>query len=215
MLLSSLLFIWWARKRKSPTQLKHPVENTSGTVVAQPETVNMESTIVVHAEMGKLVNDANDAANDSAKIKDTDLQSYDSVHIMDTRQGSIPAQGMQVNNESGTAGNLPVLREKEYSIQSENADDLFKPGPSTEGNMQNISKDNLMKWLTDVVELPQYYETFKKNGLENLALISKLENVDDLEDIGIRMKGHQSIIMNEIKRLKLKSDDLHEKTPFL
>ena len=61
--------------------------------------------------------------------------------------------------------------------------------------------DELMSWLKDVVQLPQYYDTFKHNGLDTLQLISKLEGIDDLEHVGIKTKGHQSIIMNAIKRL--------------
>ena len=83
--------------------------------------------------------------------------------------------------------------------------------------IESNNDDPVNEWLNDDVELPQYYDKFAKNGLETLVLITNLENVQDLEYIGVTQKGHQIIIMNAIKKLDAGTNitTSDTETPFL
>ena len=82
---------------------------------------------------------------------------------------------------------------------------------NTVGNNDFDKNDEVLLWLDNKCELPQYFNSFKMNGFESLALVGAIEKKSDLHDIGIVLIGHQTKIWLEIKKLKfqqyLVSDD--------
>ncbi len=79
----------------------------------------------------------------------------------------------------------------------------------TEAKLQSedvplVSSANLefKQWLTVQVSLPQYYDNFVQNGYSSLTIIKCIESKDELTEIGVKMRGHQSKIMSEINKLK-------------
>eukprot|EP01083_Nonionella_stella_P201627 737455_1 len=68
-----------------------------------------------------------------------------------------------------------------------------------------IGEDNadlIMCWLSATIGLPQYYATFMDNGYNSLDFISNISTKEELNDIGIKIKGHQTQLMVHIKQLK-------------
>ena len=58
------------------------------------------------------------------------------------------------------------------------------------------------RWLEYTVRLPQYYETFVGAGYESIEILIEIDDRNDLKEIGIKLPGHQTKIMAEIRRLK-------------
>eukprot|EP01084_Bolivina_argentea_P035218 65334_1 len=57
-------------------------------------------------------------------------------------------------------------------------------------------------WFNNDVGLSEYYETFMKHGYNNLNTIKLISSKQDLEEMEIKMKGHQTMLMFEIQKLK-------------
>ena len=64
------------------------------------------------------------------------------------------------------------------------------------------TSEELKYWLSNIVELPDYYDLFIQNGYETLELVKEIEDKQKLRDIGIVYKGHQYVILAEIWKLK-------------
>merc|ERR1712228_281770 len=58
------------------------------------------------------------------------------------------------------------------------------------------------QWLTDKVALPQYFDTFIKEGFDDMDTIKNTVTKEDLLEIGITKRGHRNKIMMFAKRLK-------------
>ena len=64
----------------------------------------------------------------------------------------------------------------------------------------NISPEQqkLKSWLEAEVKLPQYYQAFVKNGIDEISVVAMLEQ-SNLKDIGIEVIGHQMKILKLAK----------------
>ncbi len=111
------------------------------------------------------------------------------------------------------------IEERMDDDDNKDIEDMYNPGPSTEGDVDETHDDEVRKWLRETVDLPQYYDLFINNGLISLELISKIETLHNLHYIGITKKGHQIVIMNCIEKLKDPIDDHlnieEDETPYL
>ena len=65
----------------------------------------------------------------------------------------------------------------------------------------NDDKEELREWLKDVVKLPQYFQVFIENGIEDLDTVAALDK-DTLKQIGIDKVGHQLKILTNAKTIK-------------
>eukprot|EP01083_Nonionella_stella_P226284 803786_1 len=90
-------------------------------------------------------------------------------------------------------------------------DDVHVPG---ENNV-----DLVKIWLDATVGLPQYYATFITNDYDSLDFISNISSKEELSEIGIKSKGHQTQLMAHIKKLKDakedKNEELHKEPPMI
>ena len=62
--------------------------------------------------------------------------------------------------------------------------------------------DELKSWFEDVVKLPQYYDVFKREHIENLSMVEKLKE-DDLIDMGrngVIVAGDRQVIWECIEK---------------
>eukprot|EP01083_Nonionella_stella_P176933 620461_1 len=96
------------------------------------------------------------------------------------------------------AGEAPIAFTaecKDTSPEEAETDD----GDGTEmytGDAQKEVEDWLNEW-----NVRQYYDVFMENGMNSLEYIKCIETIQDLEHIGVMMKGHQIVIMAAIKKL--------------
>ena len=66
----------------------------------------------------------------------------------------------------------------------------------------NLNNDVIETWLTDKCgNLLQYLDNFLENGYDTMDRIALINKVDELEEIGIELKGHQKKILCEISKL--------------
>ena len=61
-------------------------------------------------------------------------------------------------------------------------------------------RDDVLKWLQGI-GLERYFTNFDSHGYESLRFVKEIKDKTDLEDIGIKMKGHQTLLMSEIIKL--------------
>jgi len=68
----------------------------------------------------------------------------------------------------------------------------------------NVKKEKFKTWVEGTLELPQYFDLFVENGIEDIATIQSFTK-EELKEIGIDKIGHVKKILNAI-------DSLHETT---
>ena len=64
----------------------------------------------------------------------------------------------------------------------------------------NPEQQKLKLWLTEKVQLPEYYDLLIENGIENIWTML-LVTTETLNSIGVNKVGHQLIILDQIKAL--------------
>eukprot|EP01083_Nonionella_stella_P281030 956226_1 len=69
---------------------------------------------------------------------------------------------------------------------------------------KNISE--VKAWLANVVQMPDYYDTFIQNGYDSLDTIKQIKDNVELAEIGISNIDHQTRIFNEIAMLQGEKD---------
>eukprot|EP01084_Bolivina_argentea_P164024 285238_1 len=88
-------------------------------------------------------------------------------------------------------------------------DDLVKDVQFIKNNISNNIKnendttsehDKLRQWLTNTVKLPQYYQMFIDNGVNQLSVLELLD-MKSLTEIGVSKIGHRLKILHLIKQL--------------
>ena len=60
-------------------------------------------------------------------------------------------------------------------------------------------KDELKMWLTDTVQLPQYLHIFIENGYDTMKFLHEIDDISELEEIGITNEKHRRIIFSAIR----------------
>eukprot|EP01084_Bolivina_argentea_P041850 77256_1 len=68
-------------------------------------------------------------------------------------------------------------------------------------NKSNVQQKEFKTWLENKVQLPQYYDLFINNGIDELSVVSLIDR-DTLKDLGISIIGHQIKILDNVKQLK-------------
>merc|ERR1719273_651943 len=63
-------------------------------------------------------------------------------------------------------------------------------------------REELKRWLIDQVELPKYYSAFVANGYDSLRFIQDIQSEQELEELGIVLRGHKRRILAEIRLLR-------------
>eukprot|EP01083_Nonionella_stella_P159842 521888_1 len=86
----------------------------------------------------------------------------------------------------------------EQTIANETADSEAQHEDTPGENNVDLVKS----WLTATVGLPQYHATFIENGYSSLDVVSNIATKEDLSDIGIKIKGHQTQLLAHIQKLK-------------
>eukprot|EP01084_Bolivina_argentea_P158238 275670_1 len=66
----------------------------------------------------------------------------------------------------------------------------------------DFERDLVMQWLIHTVKLPQYAETFFGQGYEDMRAIQAINSREQLARCGIKLDGHQTLIMAEIAALQ-------------
>ena len=68
-----------------------------------------------------------------------------------------------------------------------------------------MAKDfSVEEWLSDVVGLPQYIDTFLSSGFTELCYVVEIDEIEYCEELGIKSKEHQIKIIQECAKLKKK-----------
>lgn len=108
-------------------------------------------------------------------------------------------------------GQLVQMQEKIKSIESklnelsklmQEIDNMKKDVELLKQNNKVLTNDEsgIKQWLSDKVKLPQYYDVFIANGIDNLD-VAKLITMDVLKEIGVKMIGHRMRILHSVENL--------------
>eukprot|EP01083_Nonionella_stella_P126902 384366_1 len=96
-----------------------------------------------------------------------------------------------------------LLNHADVNNDSDSEQLYDKVAPSTHGNDKTSSKDAkeaMRTWLQSI-GLEQYLTLFIQNGYDSLDFIKEISDVNQLSEIGVHLKGHQTKLMTQIQRL--------------
>ena len=112
------------------------------------------------------------------------------VRQLQTTVNDIQSQlGSKSNAMSEQKSNdIEILRKEIGNIKSKIIDPLQK------------NRNELKEWITNIVQLPEYYDIFIYNGIEDLSTV-KLININTLKQMGVDKIGHQMKILHKVQQL--------------
>ena len=128
----------------------------------------------------------NTKRNKNTKKKQKRLQRYD-----DNNLSSIAQQSKKLKN---TINDIQL----ELNEEEKNKDD--------DNNNEISEKDKIKLWLENTVKLPEYFDKFIEDGVDEFDTILLLDH-NTLKDIGINKVGHRLKILNQINILKQKNNN--------
>ena len=151
-------------------------------------------------------------------LSDHDSDSTSSVtNMYDIRRSTRKSH----KNDRKISLNSPRLRASARRASARRASERSRQRSSRKNSRQmvertsiyeNQQKEGVMKafavgsWLQNDVRLPQYIDSFIKNGYDDLSTIEHTLKERDLLHIGIKTRGHRKKIMMHAERLKTKHD---------
>ncbi len=112
-------------------------------------------------------------------------------------------EGKVINNEN-MEGNEGINVEMEPWNHADHGQDILDESIVADIN-ETAQNDQLNNWLTSIssaVSFSQYYDLFRLNGYESLDIIQEIQTKQELIEIGIKLKGHQTKLLAEIQKLK-------------
>eukprot|EP01083_Nonionella_stella_P273550 927957_1 len=119
------------------------------------------------------------------------------AHMIDIAQMDVQStQGNVANDfEKGvtTGGIVNQITQRGNQIKSK--------GVATGGYKEEITAQTLLDWLTHVVGLPQYHAVFIEYGFSSFRFVKRIENEEQIRDMGIDNEDHVSLILSEIRHL--------------
>eukprot|EP01083_Nonionella_stella_P139196 424112_1 len=119
------------------------------------------------------------------------------AHMNDIAQMDVQSTHGNVANdfEKGvtTGGIVNQITQRGNQIKSK--------GVATGGYKEEIRAQTLLDWLTHVVGLPQYHAVFIEYGFSSFRFVKRIENEEQIRDMGIDNEDHVSLILSEIRHL--------------
>eukprot|EP01083_Nonionella_stella_P180308 642585_1 len=100
---------------------------------------------------------------------------------------------------------VPITDSKPVHVLTEDVIHVtVQPNPVTHAPDATNTTDitELKDWLTSKVKLPQYVSNFADNGYDSMEFVCDISTVDQLIEIGVTLRGHQTRIFAELKKLK-------------
>ena len=121
------------------------------------------------------------------------------------------------NNNNGSDEDIKIIKPSEHVRVYGHGDGHHQSRSKSMKRMKNKSRDmrqdmnfqgermtqkeTFRRWLTNHVKLPQYYEVFVENGVEDFHMVMDM-TINELRMIGVHTKKHQLQIQKEITKLR-------------
>eukprot|EP01084_Bolivina_argentea_P018105 33758_1 len=118
------------------------------------------------------------------------------TNLMTTLQQKVNDIELRLNEEQKNDDKIDkVMIMKELNLIKQNMKVLSK------NNNINPEQQRLKAWLQNTVKLPQYYDLFLQNGIDELSVVALIDK-ETLKEMGIDTIGHQIKILDKAKQLK-------------
>ena len=111
---------------------------------------------------------------------------------------------------TGSSDDLDVPRRKHRKVTDDGSGNKKKRKKKKEH--QRTDSEIMRDWLENVVGLPEYYQLLVGYGYESLHLVKEIDR-NEMKEIGIMLRAHQTKLLAEIKRLKMK--DMRQSDSFI
>ena len=145
---------------------------------------------------------------DHEKLKSLEMKISHLTHKMDTLLTKFEKMDKRINEiefkingdqkQNGDGFKEEVLKEMKSMKQ-----EIQK---LTLSNVNTEEQQQLKGWLENTVGLPQYFDVFIANGIEDISTASDLK-MEQLKAMGIDVIGHQMKILNQVLKLKQNDND--------
>eukprot|EP01083_Nonionella_stella_P173600 599358_1 len=103
-------------------------------------------------------------------------------------------KGKKTNKVDNTVEIDKLCMEKDATDLNVVSDDNGK-----EMDVRRQAQILVMRWLTEIVQLPQYYGNFLENGYDDMEFVQDISEKSELADIGVNKVGHQVRILAKIQ----------------
>eukprot|EP01083_Nonionella_stella_P168038 566210_1 len=76
-----------------------------------------------------------------------------------------------------------------------------------EDSLEAMDRIEVIEWLSNEVHLGQYSSIFHTHGFESMRIVAAISSVDELREVGIVNEAHLTLLITEIRKLKLRRND--------
>jgi len=172
----------------------------------QQQLVKIEEQSMTLSQLQEAEKQHNEAmAAMQARIESLSVKLEQQTKQNDSLQRQIQGIQQQVQQQHASAEKDGVsAMMKEFGKLKEQIARLQKQANRNDDDEQKeeeTEQEKVKKWLESTVKLPQYYQVFIDEGVEDMESVQDL-SVQNLRDIGIVKVGHQNKIMKYAKLLK-------------
>eukprot|EP01084_Bolivina_argentea_P203203 347089_1 len=160
--------------------------------IIPPYWLNKTYSISDEKQMKHIQRNKQKQAQQSINIKLSKIENM--VNKMNTTLTMLTSSVNKIRND------VTLLEQKQKRDKSEIIS-MINSIKNEDMKEDNTHVNMVKEWLT-CFGLDRYYECFVSNGYESLEFIKGIESKQELFEIGIKLKGHQTQIMVQINKLK-------------
>eukprot|EP01083_Nonionella_stella_P285415 971488_1 len=152
----------------------------------------VERIVIAKVEKAKVNEDIMDSEEDDvAGVVSDSVSSVDCESIKKEDEFIVRSDTEMVQTED----------KRTHGEENENTDENVLKLEGIEYDVNEDEAKNVQRWLTSI-GCSKYYNDFIQNGFDSVDMIKEINSVNDLNDIGVRLKAHQLKLLNHINKLK-------------
>eukprot|EP01083_Nonionella_stella_P176934 620462_1 len=171
--------------------------------VVEIETIEPQPGVVVHEQ-----DDTGEASRCDEEILEDVMENECNESEVSERDGNVEiARNVPMGEKDDSDPDSEDLYTKQNTAlekgttqgatKENNTNDANDTGNKTDAGDDQKEVEN---WLNQY-KMGQYYSLFMENGMNSLEYVKCIETTQDLEHIGVTLKGHQIVIMSAVKQL--------------
>eukprot|EP01084_Bolivina_argentea_P113310 201975_1 len=139
--------------------------------------------------------------NENTWIKEYDTKCLCIISNIEILQPTVPTLSKRISGLEFDVKEIKNIMKQMNNKQEELISMINKSYINNNNEMtETDEKLKIQKWLS-LIKLPQYFDAFISNGYESLNFIKEISNKTELFEIGVELKGHQTKLLAEIKKL--------------
>eukprot|EP01083_Nonionella_stella_P146385 460295_1 len=140
---------------------------------------------------------------EKAKVNE-DIMDSEEDDVAGVVSDSVDCESIKKEDEFIVRSDTEMVQTEDKRTHGEENESTDENVLKLEGIEYDVNEDeakNVQRWLTSI-GCSKYYNDFIQNGFDSVDMIKEINSVNDLNDIGVRLKAHQLKLLNHINKLK-------------